>query len=57
MKLSEIERGSEVFVDSNIFIYHFTGVSEQCSRLIDRCEKGDLTGMTSANVIPEVLHR
>ena len=57
MNLDEIEIGSDLFIDANIFIYHFTGVSEQCSRLINRCEKGDLTGMTSANVILEVLHR
>ena len=30
MKLSEIKAGSEIFVDSNIFIYHFTGVSDEC---------------------------
>ena len=57
MKLSEIERGSEVFVDSNIFIYHFTGVSDQCSDFLNRCERGDFTAVTSVNVILEVLHR
>lgn len=34
MGLSDIEAGSGVFVDANIFIYHFTGVSEECSNLL-----------------------
>jgi len=57
MKLSEIEAGSEIFVDSNIFIYHFTGVSDECSTFLGGCERGELVGMTSVNVILEVLHR
>jgi predicted nucleic acid-binding protein len=57
MKLSEIKAGSEIFVDSNIFIYHFTGVSGECSDFLTRCERGDLIAMTSVNVILEVLHR
>ena len=57
MKLAEIKAGSEVFVDSNIFIYHFTGVSEECTDFLSRCEQGELIAMTSVNVILEVLHR
>ena len=57
MKLTEIKTGSEVFVDSNIFIYHFTGVSEECSDFLGRCERGKLIAMTSVNVILETLHR
>jgi len=57
MNLDEIEEGSEVFVDSNIFIYHFTGVSGECSNFLKRCERGELAAVTSANVVLEVLHR
>ena len=57
MKLTEIKAGSEVFVDSNIFIYHFTGVSDECSDFLGRCEREKLIAMTSVNVILEVLHR
>jgi predicted nucleic acid-binding protein len=56
MKLAEIKAGSEIFVDSNIFIYHFTGVSDECSDFLGRCERGELIAMTSVNVIFEVLH-
>ena len=57
MKLTEIKTDSEIFVDSNIFIYHFTGVSDECSDFLSRCERGDLIAMTTVNVILEVLHR
>jgi predicted nucleic acid-binding protein len=46
-----------IFIDANIFIYHFTGVSPQCSQLLERCEQQDLLGVTSVNILLEVLHR
>ncbi len=57
MSLRRIKSGSEVFIDANIFIYHFTGVSDECTDFLLRCEEGDITGITSVNVILEVLHR
>ncbi len=57
MRLDSIESGSEVFIDSNIFIYHFTGVSNESNAFLNRCEQGDLNGVTSVNVLLEVLHR
>lgn len=57
MKLTEIKAGESLFVDSNIFIYHFTGVSDECTDFLSRCERKELIGVTSVNVILEVLHR
>lgn len=57
MNLSDIESGSEVFIDANIFIYHFTGASNECSEFLSRCEQGDIYGLTSVNVVLEILHR
>ncbi len=57
MKLARIEGGLEAFIDANIFIYHFTGVSDESSDFLIRCEEGELTGVTSLNVLLEVLHR
>ena len=57
MKLNEIKPGEQLFVDSNIFIYHFTGVSDECTAFLSRCETGELIAVTSVNVILEVLHR
>jgi len=57
MILENIERGTRVFIDSNIFIYHFTGASDACSNFLSRCEQGDISGITSHHVYLEVLHR
>ena len=57
MKISEIKAEETVFIDANIFIYHFTGVSEESTLFLKRCEEGELTGVTGMNILIEVLHR
>lgn len=44
-------------MDANIGIYHFTGVSSQCTRFLVRCERGEVSGVTGAHVLAEVAHR
>lgn len=57
MNLDQIKSRTKIFIDANIFIYHFTGVSDQCSAFLKRCETKELKPYTSVNVILEVLHR
>lgn len=60
MFLSEITEDSKVFIDSNIFIYHFTkfeGFTNSCLEFFQRIETGRLKGYTSTLVLAEVLHR
>ena len=57
MTLSEIPRGARVFLDSSIFLHHFAGVSPQCRTLLERCERSEVRGATSALVLAEVAHR
>ena len=57
MKLSEVRAGEKVFIDSKVFIYHFTGVSEESTLFLRRCEEEELTGLTGINIVIEVLHR
>jgi predicted nucleic acid-binding protein len=57
MTLAEIEEGSAVFIDANVFIYHFVGASPQCTALLRRCETTEIQGSTSALVLAEVSHR
>jgi predicted nucleic acid-binding protein len=56
-RLDQIEDGSRVFIDASIFIYHFTGTSLECRRLLERCERGGVTGITSVTALAEVAHR
>jgi uncharacterized protein len=58
--VSEIPFGTAVFIDANIFVYHFSGPTEltaACSTLLSRIEGGQLAGLTSLIVVAEVLHR
>ena len=57
MTLDRVPASSRVFIDSTIFIYHATGVSAQCRAFLERCEAGDLRGITSVVVLAEVAHR
>jgi uncharacterized protein len=57
MTLADIEEGTALFVDANVFIYHFVGASQDCTALLRRCEIGEVEGSTSALVLAEVCHR
>ncbi len=57
MTLAELRDGDSVFVDANIFIYHFGGHSSQCKAFLERCARRELRGYTSTSVLAEVLHR
>jgi predicted nucleic acid-binding protein len=55
--LEALPAGASVFIDANIFIYHFLGVSRQCAAFLERCSSGDLRAVTGAHTVAEVLHR
>lgn len=57
MKLNELKTKESVFIDANIFLYHFTGVSKDCREFLKRCELKDLFGITGLTVLAEVCHR
>jgi len=57
MRLDNVPPAISVFIDANVFIYHFTGASDECTRFLTRCEAGELAGLTSVSVLLEVLHR
>ena len=55
--LADLPAHSFVFVDSNILIYGLSGASGQCQYLLDRCQRGEITGITLYETINEVTHR
>ncbi len=57
MALSDVPPGSAVFIDANIFIYHFAGQSDDCSAFLARVERGELRGATGHVSLLEVAHR
>jgi predicted nucleic acid-binding protein len=55
--LEEIPARSRVFIDSNIFIYHFLDLSEDCTNLLERAEHREIRACTTTVVLGEVLHK
>ena len=55
--LRDVPRGCRIFVDSNIFIYHFLGQSETCKAFLERVENQEIRAYTSTVVIAETLHK
>jgi predicted nucleic acid-binding protein len=57
LTLDDVPVGERVFIDSTIFIYHFTGASLECKKFLERCERGQVKGISSVIVLAEVAHR
>ncbi len=60
MTFADLIRGASVFVDANIFVFHFqphTLFGSSCTDLLRRVELGELSGFTSTLVLGEVAHR
>jgi len=57
MTTDQIRVGQTIFIDANIFIYHFTAQSPACSALLRRCQDDEIIGCTSAGCVAEMLHR
>ena len=60
MFFSDLEDATSVFIDANIFIYHFSKGSRfnsSSSNFLERVESGAISGFTSVSIIQEVMHR
>ena len=53
-----IPTGEIVFIDANIFYYHFVslpGLSIACKHFLHRIEQGEITGVTATVVLAEAV--
>jgi hypothetical protein len=60
MILADLLAGESVFLDANIWIYHFSPhptLGAACNQLVRRIEGGQLPGFTSTHVLAEVAHQ
>ena len=59
MKIDDIPNGSLVYVDANIFIYHFgaSDLHNPCTNLLNRIQRGSLQAISSTVTILEITHR
>jgi predicted nucleic acid-binding protein len=57
MVLTNLPDHATAFVDANIFVYHFTGVSRECQSFLERSERRLIHAATGVHILLEVLHR
>jgi predicted nucleic acid-binding protein len=60
MTFADLAVGDAVFIDANIFVYHFIAdpdLGGVCTSLLERLERKELEGWCSPSVLLEVAHR
>lgn len=60
MTFAALVPGDAVFVDANIFVYHFAPdpvLQVACGQLLQRIENQEILGFTSTHVLAEAAHR
>lgn len=60
MTFADIGSGASVFLDANVFVYHFqphATYGPACTSLLKRIENREIAAFTSTHVLGEVLHR
>ena len=55
--LLDVPAGSRIFVDTNIFFYHFRGDSRACSSFLNRVVNREITGYVNTEVFSDLLHK
>lgn len=58
--LTEVPKGSAIFVDANVFHLYLRGprgIRDKCTRLLERIERGEVRGYTSALVLDELAYK
>ena len=57
MRLLDVPDGERIFVDANILIYHFSGISPESRLFLQRCERKQVEAFTGIHILLEVTHR
>src|SRR5262249_1654985 len=57
MRREDIPAGERIFVDGNILIYHFSGISPESRAFLQRCERKQVEAVTGTHILLEVTHR
>ena len=57
MDIRAIPPGTACLIDANIFIYHLSGCSEDCTSVLRRVARDEVDAFVTTIVIAEVLHR
>lgn len=55
--LASLPANTEIFVDANIFIYHFNGKSATCTAFVERIANDDVMAYVNTQVLSDLLHK
>src|SRR6266568_1463493 len=55
--LATLPRGTSVFVDTNIFHFHFQNKSPSCTAFLNRIAFGDVIAFVNTQVLSDLLHK
>src|SRR5712691_8774161 len=55
--LSDLPGDTSVFVDTNIFHFHFQNKSHSCTAFLRRIANGDVTAFVNTQVLSDLLHK
>jgi predicted nucleic acid-binding protein len=55
--LERLPSGSDVFLDTNVFVNGLLERSAECFDLLQRCARGSIAGVTSLHVVNEATHK
>jgi predicted nucleic acid-binding protein len=55
--LDALPDGSDVLIDSNVFIYGLTAKSPQCKTFLERCSREEVTGISLFECVNDVTHQ
>jgi predicted nucleic acid-binding protein len=54
--LEAVPNGSDVLVDTNVFVYGLTAQSSQCKTFLERCSREEITGIALFESVNEATH-
>lgn len=60
MIFADVPVGTSLFVDANIFVFHFAPhpiLQRPCQELLERISRGQIAGFTSSGVLNDIAHR
>ena len=60
MTFADLGAGETIFLDANLFVYHFVAdplYGAACSQLLQRVENQEIRGLTSTHILTEMAHR
>jgi len=55
--LTAVPAGSDLVIDTNVFVYGLTSQSPQCKAFLERCSNEEVTGITLFEVLHEATHK